>query len=574
MASNIRIKRSEVSGNPPVLAQGQLAYSALADNGSNGGDRLYIGMGTETEGNAVNHFVIGGKFFTDMLDHVKGTLTVNSAIITDANNKIDKLNVDNITLDGNTFSTTANNLDLILSPHGTGNISVSGKKITNLGTPTANTDAATKLYVDGAVSSLSQTLTFTGNSGGPDTLDLLTETLSILGTGSISSAVTNNTVTLSVFDATTTVKGVASFATANFTVTSGAVSTKNIVLGTSTLTNGSTTTSLAGLQSLAVDNITLDGNAITATNTNGSIILAPNGTGTVDVSNKRITSLATPSQDTDAATKQYVDALKQGLDPKDSVRVATTGNITLSGVQTVDGVALVAGDRVLVKNQTTATQNGIYVVATGAWSRAIDFDTSDKVTPGAFTFVEEGATNDDSGWVLTNNGVITLGTTALSFTQFSGAGQIVAGDALIKTGNTLDVVVSASGGIEISSDALQLKTSVAGGGLSYSNGVVTVGGTTNRITVNATSIDIASTYVGQNSITTLGTITTGVWNGSTIAVNRGGTGITSVAARAVVFGNGTSAMGVTGTSTINGSFLREDATGNPYWSNEIDGGTY
>ena len=112
MASTIKIKRSEVSGNPSVLGAGELAYSSLVDNGSNGGDRLYVGMGTETAGNAVNHVVIGGKFFTDMLDHTKGTLTASSAIITDANSKVDLLLVDNLKLDGNTVSSTNTDGDI------------------------------------------------------------------------------------------------------------------------------------------------------------------------------------------------------------------------------------------------------------------------------------------------------------------------------------------------------------------------------------------------------------------------------------------------------------------------------
>lgn len=122
MASIIRIKRSQVAGNPNILAAGELAYSALPDNGSNGGDRLYIGIGTETGGNAANHVVIGGKYFTDLLDHNPGTLTTGSAIITDASNKINLLNVDNITLDGNTISSTDANGNLILVPNGSGKI--------------------------------------------------------------------------------------------------------------------------------------------------------------------------------------------------------------------------------------------------------------------------------------------------------------------------------------------------------------------------------------------------------------------------------------------------------------------
>jgi hypothetical protein len=218
-------------------------------------------------------------------------------------------------------------------------------------------------------------------------------------------------------------------------------------------------------------------------------------TAAVSLNSQRITNLSDPTSAQDAATKAYVDATSMGLDVKASVRATTSANITLSGTQTIDGVSLVAGDRVLVKNQTTASTNGIYVVAVGGWSRSADAATSAMVSPGLFTFVEEGTANADSGFILTTDGPITLGTTGLNFTQFTGAGQITAGGGLVKTGNIIDAV-----------------------------------GTTDRITVLADSIDIASTYVGQATITTLGTVTTGTWSGTTIAVNKGGTGATTPAA--------------------------------------------
>ena len=163
---------------------------------------------------------------------------------------------------------------------------------------------------------------------------------------------------------------------------------------------------------------------------------------TTDVSfnSNKLTNLATPTSDSDAATKAYVDAARSGLDVKQSVRAATTANITLSGTQTVDGVALTAGDRVLVKDQTSGSQNGIYVVAAGAWARATDADTSTEVTPGMFTFVEEGTSNADSGWVLSTNSTITLGTTSLAFAQFSGAGTISVDATLSKSGSTIGLV--------------------------------------------------------------------------------------------------------------------------------------
>lgn len=174
----------------------------------------------------------------------------------------------------------------------------------------------------------------------------------------------------------------------------------------------------------------------------------------------RITGLADPQNAQDAATKAYVDASRLGLDVKESVRVATTETLALAtdleAGDVVDTVTLVAGNRVLVKNQANPEENGIYVVqATGAAVRATDFDSGGDVTPGAFTFVEEGS-QADSGWVLTTNGSVTLGTTPLTWAQFSGAGQITAGSALSKSGNTLDVNVDNST-IEVSSDALRVK---------------------------------------------------------------------------------------------------------------------
>jgi hypothetical protein len=217
-------------------------------------------------------------------------------------------------------------------------------------------------------------------------------------------------------------------------------------------------------------------------------------TASVSFNSQKITSLAEPSDPSDAATKGYVDAIAVGLDPKASARVATTADITLSGTQTIDGVAVIAGDRVLVKSQTDGEDNGIYVVAAGAWARSSDANSSAEVTAGMFVFVEEGTTNADSGWILATNNPITLDTTPLSFVQFSGAGQIVAGSGLTKTGNTLDV-----------------------------------GGTADRITVNSDTVDIASTYAGQSTITTLGTIATGTWQGTDVGVLYGGTGASDAA---------------------------------------------
>jgi hypothetical protein len=166
--------------------------------------------------------------------------------------------------------------------------------------------------------------------------------------------------------------------------------------------------------------------------------------GAIAMGTFQITGLGDPTSAQDAATKAYVDTTTQGIDWKASVRAATTANVTLASAlengDTLDGVVLATGNRVLVKNQTTGSQNGIYVVkSSGTPDRSTDADLAAEVTSNFAVFVEEGTVNADQGYVLTNDGAITVGTTALTFTQFTGLGQIVAGTGLDKTGNTLDI---------------------------------------------------------------------------------------------------------------------------------------
>lgn len=153
-------------------------------------------------------------------------------------------------------------------------------------------------------------------------------------------------------------------------------------------------------------------------------------TADVSLNSHKITNLADPTSAQDAATKAYADSLASGLSFKSPVRAVAVSNITLSGAQTIDGVSIVAGDRVLVAGQTTGSQNGIYTAAAGAWARATDADTSAEMKGGTALFVSEGTTYGNTQWVLTTDDPITLGTTSLTFTQFGGGTSYTAGTGL------------------------------------------------------------------------------------------------------------------------------------------------
>ena len=277
--------------------------------------------------------------------------------------------------------------------------------------------------------------------------------------------------------------------------------------------DGTTLALTAGMDitgDLDVDNININANTISSTDTNGDITLSPNGTGTVKVPSGYDDRSGQDSLT--LVTKGYVDAVKQSLDIKDSVRVASTANVSLTGGSsdleagdTIDGVTLVAGDRVLLKNQSTASENGIYVaVASGGTpARSDDANASADVTSGMFVWVEEGTANADQGYVLTTNNVITLNTTDLTFTQFSGAGQITAGNGLTKSGNTINVVPD-NVTLSVSADEIKLKgdvTTTALGDLligkatdgGYKRLAVSSGGANYLLQINASGTDLEYT---------------------------------------------------------------------------------
>lgn len=184
----------------------------------------------------------------------------------------------------------------------------------------------------------------------------------------------------------------------------------------------------------------------------------------INLNSHKLINVTDPTNPQDAATKNYVDIgvsnAAAGIDSKPSVRVAATANIALTGTQTIDGVAVIAGDRVLAPAQTTASQNGVYVVAAGAWARAADADQTGEITPGATWFVEEGTANGASTWRTANTGVITLGTTAISITKLTTSTSYTAGNGLQLTGSAFSVLLPANSGLLSAGTGLSIDPAV------------------------------------------------------------------------------------------------------------------
>ena len=342
MATTIQIKRSTGSSDPSSLAAGELAYTL-------GNNKLFIGDGSSPR-------VIGGKVFSDKLDHTDGILTASSAITTDSNSK-----VDTIKLKGADNSTPGN------------------------------------IVLDDNDSDYATTLKGAATLGG------------------------NIDITLP--------------ATAGTVITTGNLSNVAGTIGT--------------LTALTVDNV-LIGSADNQTISTSSGVLKLNPATDIDAVSNNIINVATPTAAHHATNKGYVDGLIQGLDVKGSVRTASTANGTLSSDfangDSVGGVTVATGDRILIKEQSTGSENGVYTVnASGAPTRATDFDSNAGITAGAFVFVEQGTVNAENGFVCTSNkGSAVVGTNNLVFAQFSGAGQIIAGDGMDKSGNTLSVDLKSS----------------------------------------------------------------------------------------------------------------------------------
>ena len=246
---------------------------------------------------------------------------------------------------------------------------------------------------------------------------------------------------------------------------------------------------------------------------------------------------AAPVSATDIVNKSYVDAIAQGLNPKQAVKCATTANITLSGLQTIDTYSVQIGDRVLVKNQATSSQNGIYVAASGAWTRSTDMDVWSEV-PGAYTVVSFGSANANTAWVCTASDTGTIGVTAMPWVQFSGVSTYYAGTGLSLSSNTFSITNTGVTAGSYGSASKTLSATVNAQGQLTALSAADIAIAASQIT----SGTIASSLISGNysGITGVGTLTAGTWNATTIGVPYGGTGATTLTG--YVKGNGTAAF--------------------------------
>jgi hypothetical protein len=310
--------------------------------------------------------------------------------------------------------------------------------------------------------------------------------------------------------------------TGSVTNTMLAGSIANDKLSNSAITINGTSTSLGGSRTLGSDDISEGstnkyftderaqdaignavGNGLDYNDETGAISVDPaefalNAVGAptanVSLATYKITSLGTPTDATDAATKAYVDSVTEGLHIHEAARAATTANVNLANAlengDTLDGITLATGDRILVKNQSTASENGIYVVqASGQPTRATDFDTATEVDSGDFIFVYSGTVNASTGWVQTNKPA-TIGTDAINFTQFSGAGTYLAGNGLTLTGNTFTI----NTGVTVDLNTAQTLTnkSISGSANTLTN-IPNNALSNSAITINGTSVSLGGT---------------------------------------------------------------------------------
>lgn len=494
---------------------------------------------TITDGNVTSKKFTIGNVDINLGQSAVTTLTGLSSVT------IGKINIqDNIISNSN--PNLAND-DIVLSPKGDGVVNVDGSRITGLATPTGDTDAVTKAYADAMASGLDVKLSVRLGTNAP------------LNAGYTGSSGHWGYLTNAGTQAELVVDG--------FTVINGdriLVKDQGIVTVDGTKYAQSFTTTISATA--------VSGNQITLV----EVVSAPKGTKwKTPVGFSGVTNL---SANTTYYIAENVVASKQislSATYVDAISTSPT-IITLSGTPSGTLTGAMIGD------DNIAKQNGIYVVTDAGsnstnWvlTRSNDANETSEVNAGMFTFIEEGDVWADSGFILITNNPMTVGDTPLIFTQFSSAGRILAGAGLEKSGDNINIVASPTSGITVNVDSIEISSTIAGNALNFTDGILGVNfdnttiGYTGSVTKN---LRIHENYPGQASITTLGTIGTGVWNATTIGVTKGGTGLSSIAKGDILYGSDNN---VISKRTVGGryKFLMVGTDDLPAWS-DIDGGEY